>query len=209
MTWHLTSISWCPHIREKNEYFLSAWVGEFSILFFWNDDVLVLVCRQEHTFVMKMLWEYVTIFFLPCQMQESVFSVCLLWQSGELSENTKYDLPKVMTLRNVSSERLPAGSRNSSSPLLNSPYQSLVSAGSLQVSHYQLQPSAFSLLSRILAFKFAFCLPFFSWSKRSHWFSAVQPFPATRNDLFQTPSLPGLKLKANFSSQSSKLLYFL
>lgn len=156
-----------------------------------------------------MLWEYVTIFFLPCQMQESVFSVCLLWQSGELSENTKYDLPKVMTLRSVSAERLPAGTRNSSSPLLNSPYQPLVSAGSLQVSHYQLQPSAFSLLSRILAFRFALCLPFFSWSKRSHWFSAVQPFPAMRNDLFQTPSLLGLKLKANFSSQSSKLLYFL
>lgn len=148
-------------------------------------------------------------FILPCQMQESRFSVCLMWQSGKLLENTKYDLPKVMTLRNVSSERLPAGTRNSSSPLLNSPYQSLVSAGSLQVSHYQLQPSAFSFLSRILAFKFALCLPFFSWSKRSHWFSAVQPFPAMRNDLFQTPSLLGLKLKANFSSQSSKLLYFL
>lgn len=142
-------------------------------------------------------------FFLPCQMQESVFSVCSMRQSGKLLENTKYDLPKVMTLRNVSSERLPAGTRNSSSPLLNSPYQSLVSAGSLQVSHYQLQPSAFSFLSRILAFKFALCLPFFSW------FSAVQPFPAMRNDLFQAPSLLGLKLKANFSSQSSKLLYFL
>lgn len=158
---------------------------------------------------MKMLWEYVTIFFLPCQMQESVFSVCLMWQPGEFLENTKCDLPEVMTPRNVSSVRLPEGIRNSSSPRLNSPYQSLVSAASLQVSHYQLQPSAFSCLSRILAFKFTLCRPFFSWSKRSHWFSAVQPFPAMSNDLLQSPSLLGLKLKANFSSQSSKLLYFL
>lgn len=135
----------------------------------------------------KMPWKDFKNFFLPCQMQDLVFSVCLMWQSGEFLENPESDLPKAMAPRNFSSDSLHAATGSSSSPPLNFPYQFLVSEASLQVSHYQLQPSAFSSLSRIWGFKFALCLPFFHWSRRSHRSLVVQPFLAMRSDLFQQP----------------------